>query len=67
MRVPAPAASKVQSDTKPLSSPSTIRCSTWHRGGATVTKVVSGAWEAVDPKTGAVLSEAPRLKLLGVL
>jgi len=35
--------------------------------GATVTKVVSGAWEAVDPKTGGVLSEAQRLKLLGVL
>jgi len=35
--------------------------------GATVTKVISGAWEAVDPKTGEALTEAQRLKVLGVL
>lgn len=34
--------------------------------GETVTKVVDGAWEAIDPKTGAVLKEADRLKLLGI-
>jgi len=34
--------------------------------GETVTKVVDGAWEAIDPKTGAVLTEADRLKLLGI-
>ena len=34
--------------------------------GETVTKVEDGAWEAIDPKTGAVLTEADRLKLLGI-
>ncbi len=34
--------------------------------GETVTKVVNGAWEAIDPKTGAVLTEAGRLKWLGI-
>ncbi|MBI4415485.1 MAG: hypothetical protein HY557_00700 [Euryarchaeota archaeon] len=34
--------------------------------GETVTHVVNGAWEAIHPKTGAVLTEAERLKLLGI-
>ena len=34
--------------------------------GETVTKVVNGAWEAISPKTGEVLSESDRLRLLGI-
>ena len=34
--------------------------------GETVTMVVNGAWEAINPKTGEVLSEAERLRLLGI-
>lgn len=34
--------------------------------GETVTKCVNGAWEAVNPKTDEVLTEADRLKLLGI-
>lgn len=34
--------------------------------GETVTKNVNGAWEAINPKTGEVVTEAERLKLLGV-
>ncbi len=34
--------------------------------GETVTKNVNGAWEAMNPKTGEVISEAERLKLLGI-
>jgi len=34
--------------------------------GETVTKLVNGGWDAVNPKTGDVLTEAERLKLLGI-
>ena len=34
--------------------------------GETVTKCLNGGWEAVNPKTGEVLTEADRLKLLGI-
>ncbi len=34
--------------------------------GETVTKIVNGAWEAINPKTGEVVTEAERLKLLGI-
>jgi len=34
--------------------------------GETVTRCVNGAWEPVHPKTGEVLTEAGRLKLLGI-
>jgi hypothetical protein len=34
--------------------------------GLAVTKVVDGGWEAIHPGTGEVLSEAERLRLLGI-
>ena len=34
--------------------------------GETVTKMVNGACEAINPKTGEVISEAERLRLLGI-
>ena len=34
--------------------------------GETVTRAVNGGWDAIHPKTGDVLTEADRLKWLGV-
>jgi len=34
--------------------------------GETVTRAVNGGWDAINPKTGDVLTEADRLKLLGI-
>ena len=34
--------------------------------GETVTKNVNGAWDAINPKTGEIVTEVERLKILGV-
>ncbi len=34
--------------------------------GETVTKLVNGGWDAIDPDTGKVLTEVERLKRLGI-
>jgi hypothetical protein len=34
--------------------------------GETVTKNVNGAWDAINPKTGEIMTEVERLKILGV-
>lgn len=34
--------------------------------GETVTKLVNGGWDAIDPESGKVLTEAERLKRLGI-